>query len=659
MRRAWLLAALTLLMLLGSGAPAYAISAPGVPGVDLDCKEAPVPEVPGRGATGFLADAPNPLPAEADPFAEQSTTSIYEQYGFAGLRWETYDLGCGPDAARYSEGVLGTAMANWTVEIPKFVVGLAAVITEVAFEPTFLQAFDPLIANTVGALRAAIFDPYAALFIAALGVVLLWRARTLRMSKVAGALAWAMLVGVIAAVLFQYPVAAGGAADTTITRVLGSVNATMSGQTDDGGDPASQVAGNLHEAVLWQTWVAGEFGKANGAAARKWGPRLFESRALTWREAAVLEQDPAAGRKIIEGKQERFEKVADEVAEQDPDAYGYLTGKRGDGRISAALLAVLAALCAAPFLLISGMLIIGTFLIIRLAVMFFPVIATFGVLPATAGAVKGVGNVVGAALINCLVFGVGAAFTVLAIGTLLSPDSGLPGWLALVLMGLLTVVMFAVLKPFRSLSKMANPSRVFADAASAPGDLAGRAWGGTKRFGGAAASAAAGSYIGAAAALEHSDAEDRAEKAEATERESPRPRFEGQPSAASEPGPSQALAAAVAPPATAPAALPVAVPIATPAVEGAAPALGAAEPVESAVGQAALPATDVPATEPPSTSMPGPVEPGLPGGVYVPGTQDLPPVPEQMPPAVEPEVVGGEEVYVLYRPESEEVSPDA
>ena len=107
------------LLLLPAGS-AQALQAPAFPGVD--CKESPTPDMPGEGLAAFFEKAPDPLPKQEDPFAEDSRTTIYEQYGYSGLRWHTYDLGCGPDAARNPDAVIGTALSNWIINIPVAVV---------------------------------------------------------------------------------------------------------------------------------------------------------------------------------------------------------------------------------------------------------------------------------------------------------------------------------------------------------------------------------------------------------------------------------------------------------------------------------------------------------------------------------------------------------
>jgi hypothetical protein len=115
---------------------------------------------------------------------------------------------------------------------------------------------------------------------------------------------------------------------------------------------------------------------------------------------------------------------------------------------------MVAALLALPFLLVASLLLLGSFLIVRLAVMMFPAFATLGVFPAGRGLVVGIGRTVGAALVNAVVFGVGAAVTIRVLGLILDPATRIPGWLALVLMPLFGFIMWVALKPFRRLTSM-------------------------------------------------------------------------------------------------------------------------------------------------------------------------------------------------------------
>lgn len=486
------LAGLVLLLPAGS-ASAVQRAFPGV-----DCTESPTPDMPGQGLAGFFEKAPSPVPAQADPFAEGATTTMYEQYGYSGLRWHTYDLGCGPDAARNPDAVIGTALSNWIIDIPIAWSALTSSVTEVAFEPSFLDMFDPAITRISGALHRSLFSTWVPAVIALLGIAILLKARRAALATTAASIGWALMVVLVATAIFRWPLQAGHFADDTVTSTLGSVVGGI-----DGGDthvaPATTIGSNVQESIFYSSWLAGTLGSTDSPTAKKYGGPLFRSQALTWHEASVVQSDPEAGKRIIEAKKDAFATIASQIKSSDPVAYEHLTGKRSDTRVGYAILSSLAAFLALPFLFVSALLLLGSFLIVRLAVMLFPAFATLGVFPAGRGLVIGIGRTVGAALVNAVIFGVGAAVTIRVLGLILDPESGLPGWLALVLMPLFGFVMWVALKPFRRLTAMVTPdSDPFGDAAGALGDAGRRGGRWAKRAGTAAAAAYAGNLAAAA-----------------------------------------------------------------------------------------------------------------------------------------------------------------
>jgi len=592
-----------------------------------DCKEAPTPEVPGRGLSGFFLDAPDRLPPAQDPFAPGSTTTIYEQYGYAGLRWNTYDLGCGTDVARSPDAVVGTAMSNWAMNLPISFAALTSSVTGAAFEPTFLGIFDPVISHVSGTLYQRLFSPWMPVVLVVVGLLILVRSRRSNLASTAAAVGWAVVVLLLAVVLFRWPVVAGHFADQTITSTVGGVAGGLNGNAE-GTPPAVAASSSVHESIFYQNWLAGEFGDADSPTARKYGPALFKAQALTWREAAILEQDPERGQQIIEQKQEQFEDIAARVQEEDPAAYEYLTGHQSDTRVGYAILGTVATFLALPFLLVSALLLIGSFLVVRLAVMMFPAFATLGLFPPARGIVINTGRVVGAALVNAVVFGVGAAVTVLGIGLILNPQSRLPGWLALVLMPVFSFVMWFALKPFRRLTAMTGSGvNPFGEAAGAFGSQSRRVGRLTKRAGVMAAAGFAGNAA-AAKAVPHGR-DDSASAAEPAAAGTAVPdRVEAQPAL------TPSAPAAVPPPAGSPAAVTAAA-THEPRQIPAPPAPGPQEPPAAARNDA--PVAEVAAVDPD----------GAPAGeTFVPRPSEA-----ASGVASEPEWVDGEEVYAIYRPD--------
>jgi hypothetical protein len=495
--------------------PSWFSTASAIPGIP-DCKQAPTPDVPGQGIAGFFSNSPDKIPATADPFTPDAKTTIYQQYGYAGLRWSTYDLGCGPDAMRNPDAVIGTAFANWVVQPALALTALTGSVTEVAFDPTFLNVFDPVITQVSTALHDNLFATWIPAVLGLLGILLIWRANRASLATSAAAVGWALIVVILATALFRWPVAAGHAADLTVTRTLGTVVQKLDGR-DEQVDPGTAVASNVVDTILYKGWLAGTLGSADSKTARKYGPDLFKAQALTWSEARLLENDPEAGKKLIEAKQNQWKDLADKIKDEDPNAYEYLTGQRSDTRVGYAFLSLIATFLALPFLLVSALLLLGCFMIVRLAVMMFPAFATLGAFPHGRGLVTGLGRTVAAAVVNSIIFGIGAGITVSVLGLLMAP-SGAPAWLGLVLMPLFTFVMWMALKPFRRLTSMVSAdddhfrraTNSFNDAGSGLGSRAKDAL-----VTAAAASVGAGAAVFASKAVEDSEAGPDTDRAEA------------------------------------------------------------------------------------------------------------------------------------------------
>ena len=105
--------------------------------------------------------------------------------------------------------------------------------------------------------------------------------------------------------------------------------------------------------------------------------------------------------------------------------------------------------------------------------MIFPAFAILGLFPASRGLVLGLGRTVGAAVVNAIIFGIGAGITVAVLGILFHPGGGAPGWLSLVLMPLFSYIMWVALRPFRRLTTMVHPDRDhFGDLAGSLGNAA-------------------------------------------------------------------------------------------------------------------------------------------------------------------------------------------
>lgn len=658
--------------------PATAASAaPAGSPFGLDCKKAPAPEGPGRGATSMLVEAPKTLPTGP---TWANNRPVFEHYAYAGLRWNTYDLGCtGPFGS--PDAVVGTGVGNWLLEAPKFLVAVTNFVVDAAYHPTFLQVFDPLVTTATKALQRAVFEQWVMLFVVLTGLLLVWRARRMQMNQALSSAAWVLVVFVVASAVFSWPLKAGHIADQAVTTSLGSVNGAINGTNQD--DPAAEVKQNITGAVLYEQWKNGVFGSSDSPTAAKYARGVWEATTLTWGEAKTVSDDPdGAGKKLIEAKNKQYEDIAGKIKNEDPDAYEYFTGKR-DARMSSAFVALIAALATCPFLLASSILILAAFLLVRLGVVFFPVIATLAVFEKFRGMLKGLAMTMAAAVVNCIVFGVGTSIAIFGTGVLLSPDTKLNRPLSLVLMALFMFIMWKLLSPARKLTVMMSPNRnLFGDAAGSIGE-AGRK---TRRTALDLAGKFATSYLGGAVAASKINSK-KDPKPEAEPETSAEPETEPSPTgpqvspplvlvaspvpvaidarpAHAESGPHERPPAAEQP---RPGLPPAPAPAAPPQTPGISAPAGAPQPQ---IGTAPASVADTP----PITSTDEPTQPGQPKvraagdpeeRIWMPGDSAAPPTAEP-PRVVDPEmprydpVVNeeGEEIYPVFDPARQQREKD-
>lgn len=433
---------------------ATAVATPTIPGVP-DCKEAPVAEYPDRGVAGMLDPAPTPVPAAGDPFGSPRTTSIYDQYGYAGLRWSTYDLGCG-GSVRDPEAAADTMVGNLAMSGAVFVTSLSNGIHNAVSNPKdYMGPLDRVVDRVSERMNEAIWTPWGGVaLLGVVGLLLVYSTRGQLSSVVSGGL-WAMLVLAVVSGLAAYPGRAASFFDETVTQTIGNLQASSAGlvASDTAGDPGRSQGALAVDTVLYQNWLRGELGSSEGTAAEKWGPQLFAATALTRAEAAES-RDPERAKEISDEKSEAFTKVADEIKEQDPSTYAVLQGKAG-GRAGTGLLTLLGSIFTVGFRMIADAFLVAGLVMLRLLVMFFPAAAVVGIIVPLSSVVRRIGNIGAASLVNVVAFSAGSVIHTAAVSALLSSAEG-PGMSVMVLLLclVLTVAALVLMMPFLSMTRM-------------------------------------------------------------------------------------------------------------------------------------------------------------------------------------------------------------
>lgn len=435
--------------------------------------QAPAPEKPGDGILGWLDSQEGPTIDD----------SVYGTYGYAGMRWYTYDLGVGGDV-RDPWAVVDTGIGNWLFTTAKFLVASANSLHQ-ANRPDALDGLDPLLVSGTNTVHEALFQPFLPIALLLLAVLLLWRTHRSDLPASIRAVGWALLVMTIAVGLFQYPVRAVNAVDQAESGTIGQIDngfARASGLT---GDATLAQSETLVDTVLYRQWLRGEFGNPDSVVAKRYGRDLLDAQAYTRTERMALDGKPELAGPLSLVKSGKFTDVANRVKTEDPTAYEYLSG-HGHSRIGAGFVAVAVAAPTAGFRAVADLLVFAARIILRLLVIFFPALAVAGIL--IPGPVRTAFTAGAAAIVNSVVFSLGAGLNALAATILLGPDVAIPPWLAVVFLSIISLIMWRAFKPFRHLTVMVNPNHNFASGALGVG-----AAGGFLRR---VASVAAGGYLG-------------------------------------------------------------------------------------------------------------------------------------------------------------------
>lgn len=137
-----------------------------------DCKDAPAAQL--GDPWGDFVDSDAKAAARGDG-------TDYGRYGWAGLKFATYDLGCGPDVTRAPGAVFDTSAGSLGLNASKAMAGAAIWLdrqSRTQYEAGgsssgVLAKFDELVQSGGAALKAAFYDDWIVVAILILGIVVL------------------------------------------------------------------------------------------------------------------------------------------------------------------------------------------------------------------------------------------------------------------------------------------------------------------------------------------------------------------------------------------------------------------------------------------------------------------------------------------------------
>lgn len=442
------------------------------------CLLPPTPSAPDSGLAGWFVERP-PSSTKNGP------QGFYSQYGYAGYSYTTYDLDSGCASTLIDPDFkFETTVANGEFMVATAIIGASNALRERAWDPQTLWGWaNPLVDQATKAVYEKVFSVFGVITLAIVGLYLLWRSRQADMGAATTTAGWAILVMVGVTAIAAWPVRSASLADQSLITSLSVVHDAVGpreqntppgqcddptpGACDDNRPPAVRASDTSTETMLYRNWLRGLLGSADSETAKKYGKALYDARSLSWADSQRMRTNPADRDATFAAKNEQWERVAEQIKQEDPEAYEYLQGIHGMDRIGAGFIAVLASLMFAMFDITASILVLLGFLIFRWAVIAAPILGTIGLLrPASAG-IRRLGNAVVAAIFNIAIFGTGAAIYLFAVDLIMNTAS-LPGWLQVVLVWLCGVVGWLLLRPYRRITQLGGKdgTRAIASAGS-------------------------------------------------------------------------------------------------------------------------------------------------------------------------------------------------
>jgi hypothetical protein len=403
----------------------------------FDCKESPEPDRPGTGLVGSI-DGPRADGGEIG--------SVYREVGYAGLVWHNYDLGCAGSALNPATST-DTWLGNQTFNLAKVTVGgVNWAHYLIADGGALLDPLDKVITDATRAMYESVFTVWIGVALLILAVILLVLAMRGDLARQTQRAAFALGALVIAGVAYLAPVDWAKAGDALLLDGVTQMQQGFLSQVGLGDQDTLPTV--LVDQVVYQNWLRGNFGAPDVPQAQELGRDLLRAQAFTIDEVLEGRATP----ELAEQKKADYAALAGRMG----DRYSYFQGESGS-RVGVGVLSVIQAVCIALFQLLSKVLVLVAMLLLRLMVMTAPAIAVVAVLkPDILPALL---RVAGSAIVNTIVVGALAGLHALLVVSLFRPGAGIDLWLALLVTGVVTVVLWAVARPFRRLVSMVSLTR--------------------------------------------------------------------------------------------------------------------------------------------------------------------------------------------------------
>jgi hypothetical protein len=422
------------------------------------CMQVPNPERPGDGMVGALDPSSGHGEGQVDvPGQPTRPASTYLLYGYAGMVWYVYDDDCGPLSKSITDPAttIDTWAGNELFNIGKNIVGATNSLHYTLLEGGVLGGLNDQFSKAADTVFNNIYMQLFSLFALLLAVLMfrqIWRGDLAAVSRRAlFALGGIWLAASTFVLVGNYNRIDDAIVDTTTGIQAGFVN------PDEGRIQREILPTELHNKVVYENWLRGEFGSPGSPQADQFGRRLLSAQAWNWDDLRSKKDNDDVAENA---KKEDYKKIAAELG----SSSGYFKGSDGS-RIGTGFLAFLQAVMYSLFPLFAKLAVLLAQLLLRVLTLTAPIIGLVALIHHDV--LRRVGKAVGAIVLNVLILAALAGVHYRFLQIIFNPDTKLSLLTQMLLAGIVTLVFLLVGRPIRRMWQMIEMS-VSAAGASMP-----------------------------------------------------------------------------------------------------------------------------------------------------------------------------------------------
>jgi hypothetical protein len=204
----------------------------------------------------------------------------------------------------------------------------------------------------------------------------------------------------------------------------------------------------LHNRIVYENWLRGEFGQPNDPKAEQYGRALLDAQAWKWEDLA---NGNDANDQAEAAKRAEYQRIYNDLG----SAQGYFTGDEGS-RTGAGFLAFFQSLVYSLFQFLAKLAVLLAQLLLRIFTLAAPVIGLVALVHHDI--LRKVGRAVGAVVLNVLILAMLAGIHFKFLQMIFSPDVQLPMLTQMLLAGIVTLVFLLVGRPMKRMWQMVELS---------------------------------------------------------------------------------------------------------------------------------------------------------------------------------------------------------